>query len=212
MSERVIRGVLLLMAPSVHYGLVAFGLGIVLELVARNLSRQRTTMKIVGTVGLTVMVPALCLVFYPTSNNGLRVERFIPFSDRARYRYRILDVNIFGDQLVTAGVAIVAVILGPEEADLETVFQAGNGRQIGGHQQRVRCRRGCSWRRCQRAVSAGAGASSRWRRSGSLPRPARRGSGSPHSRLPGTGTPPADTRPTRDKSSPRMCGGTATRL
>ena len=85
-------------------------LGIVLELMARNLSRQRTTMKIVGTVGLTVVVPALCLVFYPLSNNGLKVERFIPFSNRARYRYRILDVNIFGDQLLTAGIAIVAVV------------------------------------------------------------------------------------------------------
>ncbi|MDO8390360.1 MAG: ATP-binding cassette domain-containing protein [Actinomycetota bacterium] len=85
-------------------------LGFLLEMVARNLSRQRTTMKIVGTVGLTVMVPALCLVFYPESKVGLRVERFIPFSNRARYRYRIFDVNIFGDQLVTGGVAIVGVV------------------------------------------------------------------------------------------------------
>ncbi|HUF99471.1 MAG TPA: ATP-binding cassette domain-containing protein, partial [Ilumatobacter sp.] len=84
-------------------------LGIVMEFVARRLSQQRTNMKIVGTVGLVVMVPALCLLFYPASNNGLTVERFLPFSDRGRYKWRILDVNVFGDQLLTAGIAIVAV-------------------------------------------------------------------------------------------------------
>jgi len=83
--------------------------GIVMELVARQLSQQRTNMKIVGTVGLVVMVPALCLLFYPLSTNGLKVKRFLPFSNRARYKWRILDVNVFGDQLLTAGIAVVAV-------------------------------------------------------------------------------------------------------
>ena len=85
-------------------------LGLVMEFVARSLSRQRTNMKIVGTVGLMVMVPALCLLFYPASNNGLKVKRFLPFSNRARYKWRLLDVNIFGDQLLTAGIAVVAVV------------------------------------------------------------------------------------------------------
>ncbi len=84
-------------------------LGLVLELVARNLSRQRTSMKIVGTIGLTVLVPALCLLAYPASTNGLQVERFVPFSNRKRYKWNVFDVNIFGDQLVTAAIAIVAV-------------------------------------------------------------------------------------------------------
>jgi len=84
--------------------------GIVMELVARRLSQQRTNMKIVGTVGLVVLVPAVCLLFYPASSNGLKVQRFLPFSNRARYKWRLLDVNIFGDQLLTAGIAIVAVI------------------------------------------------------------------------------------------------------
>ena len=83
--------------------------GLVMELVARNLSRQRTTMKIVGTVALMVMVPAICLLFYPASNNGLRVDRFLPLGNRKQYKWRILDVNVFGDQLVTAVVAIAAV-------------------------------------------------------------------------------------------------------
>jgi len=84
--------------------------GIVMELVARGLARQRTSMKIVGTVGLMVMVPAICLLFYPASNNGLTVPRYLPFSDRGRYRWRVFDVNVFGDQLLTAGIAIVAVV------------------------------------------------------------------------------------------------------
>ncbi len=83
-------------------------MGLLMEAVARNLSRQRTSMKIVGTVGLTVLVPALCLLFYPTSTNGLEVERFAPFSNRKQYKWRVLDVNIFGDQIVTAAVAVVA--------------------------------------------------------------------------------------------------------
>ncbi len=84
-------------------------MGIVMEAVARNLARQRTSMKIVGTVGLTVMVPSLCVLFYPGSAVGIRVERFLPFSDRQRYRWQILDVNVFGDQLVTAAIALIGV-------------------------------------------------------------------------------------------------------
>jgi ABC-type branched-subunit amino acid transport system ATPase component/branched-subunit amino acid ABC-type transport system permease component len=84
--------------------------GLLMEFVARELSRQRTNMKIVGTVGLMVLVPALCLLFYPRSNEGLKVTRFLPLDDRKRYRWRVLDVNVFGDQLVTAGIAIVAVV------------------------------------------------------------------------------------------------------
>ena len=84
-------------------------LGLLMELVGRNLAGQRTTMKIVGTVALMVMVPAICLLFYPKSNNGLKVARFLPLGNRKRYKWRILDVNVFGDQLVTAVVALVAV-------------------------------------------------------------------------------------------------------
>ena len=84
-------------------------LGLVLEFIARNLSRQRTPMKIVGTVGFTVLIPALCVLFYSSSNNALKVKRFLPFSDRKQYRWRIFGANVFGDQLVTAGIAFVCV-------------------------------------------------------------------------------------------------------
>ncbi len=84
--------------------------GLMMEFVARGLARQRTNMKIVGTVGLMVMVPALCLLFYPASTNGLKVKRFIPFSNRARYRWHLLGVNVFGDQVLTAAIAVTAVV------------------------------------------------------------------------------------------------------
>ena len=85
-------------------------MGLVLEFVARTLSRQRTSMKIVGTVGLAVLVPALCVSLYDESRNGTRVDRFLPFSDRGRYKVRVFDANVFGDQILTAVIAVVCVV------------------------------------------------------------------------------------------------------
>ncbi len=84
-------------------------MGIVMEFVARGLARQRVAMRIVGTVGLIVLVPSLVLIAYPESGNGLRVERFLPFSDRQRYKIELFDVNVFGDQLLVAGISLVCV-------------------------------------------------------------------------------------------------------
>lgn len=85
--------------------------GLLMERVARTLSRQPTPMKILGTVGLTVAVPSLCLLFYPASNKGLFIDRVpgLPFSNRKEYKWRIFDINIFGDQIVIAVIAVVAV-------------------------------------------------------------------------------------------------------
>ena len=85
-------------------------MGLVMEVVARQLSVRSTAMKVVGTVGLIVLVPAVTLIFYPQAYTGLRVQRFLPFSNRQRYRVRILDVNVFGDQLLVAGIVIFCVI------------------------------------------------------------------------------------------------------
>lgn len=84
-------------------------MGLAMEFVARSLSLQRTSWKIVGTVGLMVMVPAICLLIYPASNLGLAVDRYLPFSNRQRYRVSVLDVFVFGDQLLIAAIALVAV-------------------------------------------------------------------------------------------------------
>lgn len=85
--------------------------GVLMERVVRTLSRHRTPMKILGTVGLTVAVPSLCLLFYPGSKKGLFIERVpgLPFSNRLEYRWRLLNINIFGDQIVIAVLAILAV-------------------------------------------------------------------------------------------------------
>jgi ABC-type branched-subunit amino acid transport system ATPase component/branched-subunit amino acid ABC-type transport system permease component len=85
-------------------------MGLIMEVVARHLLRRPVTFKIAGTVGLMVLVPALCLLFYTESQNGLRVERFLPFSDRSRYRVKIFDVYVFGDQILTTAIVIVAVV------------------------------------------------------------------------------------------------------
>jgi ABC-type branched-subunit amino acid transport system ATPase component/branched-subunit amino acid ABC-type transport system permease component len=85
-------------------------MGLMMEFVARHLLSRSVTYKIAGTVGLMVLVPALVLLFYPESQNGLRVARFLPFSDHARYRVRVFDVNVFGDQILTAAIVVVAVI------------------------------------------------------------------------------------------------------
>lgn len=84
-------------------------LGLLLERVARDLARQRTPMKVVGTVGFTVLVPALCVVFYPLSQGALRVDRFMPFADRREYRYRIFGLNVFGDQFLIVAISVVLV-------------------------------------------------------------------------------------------------------
>jgi ABC-type branched-subunit amino acid transport system ATPase component/branched-subunit amino acid ABC-type transport system permease component len=83
--------------------------GLMMEFIARRLSRQRTEWKIVGTVGIMVLIPALCLVLYPESTNGLQVERFLPFNDRQKYKVTILDVNVFGDQILVAAIAVLSV-------------------------------------------------------------------------------------------------------
>lgn len=84
-------------------------MGLVLEAIARNLSRQRTSMKIVGTVGFAVMIPALCVSLFEESRIGARVDRFLPFSDRSRYQVRVFGANVFGDQILTAIIAVVCV-------------------------------------------------------------------------------------------------------
>ena len=84
--------------------------GLIMEFVARHLSRQPTAYKVVGTVGLMVLVPAICLIMYPKSNVGLKVNRYLPFSNRRRYKVTLLKVNVFGDQILVAGIAVACVI------------------------------------------------------------------------------------------------------
>jgi branched-subunit amino acid ABC-type transport system permease component len=99
------------LAALIAFVIAGPGLGFVMELLARSISRQRTALKVVGTIGLSVLVPAICLIFYPRANDTLQVKRFLPFSNHAHYKWRIFNVNVFGDQLITAIVAVVATAL-----------------------------------------------------------------------------------------------------
>src|SRR5215212_3762806 len=84
-------------------------MGLLMELVARHLTLRSTAWKVVGTVGLMVLIPSIALIAYPASNTGLPVERFLPFSDRKKYKVQIFDVFVFGDQIVVASIAVVCV-------------------------------------------------------------------------------------------------------
>lgn len=85
-------------------------MGFAMEFVARHLARQSTTYKIAATIGLLVIFPPLCILFYPQSQTtGLLVQPFLPFSDRARYHVKVLGVTVFGDQILTAVIVLVAV-------------------------------------------------------------------------------------------------------
>jgi ABC-type branched-subunit amino acid transport system ATPase component/branched-subunit amino acid ABC-type transport system permease component len=83
--------------------------GLLMELLARRLAQQSAQFRIAGTVGLMVLVPALCLMIYPESRDRLPVVPFLPFSDRRVDRVELFGVYVFGDQIVTAAVSLAAV-------------------------------------------------------------------------------------------------------
>jgi ABC-type branched-subunit amino acid transport system ATPase component/branched-subunit amino acid ABC-type transport system permease component len=115
-------GALLFYALSVSHGLdwkVGFLIavfvlgpimGLVMELVARHLTMRGTAWKVVGTVGLMVLIPSITLIAYPASNTGLSVDRFLPFSDRKKYKINVFDVFVFGDQIFVAAIAVLCVV------------------------------------------------------------------------------------------------------
>jgi ABC-type branched-subunit amino acid transport system ATPase component/branched-subunit amino acid ABC-type transport system permease component len=84
-------------------------MGLVMEYMARYLSLRSTSLKVAGTAGLIVLVPSLCLIFYPNSIEGLLVQPYLPFANRNRYRLRLFDVNVFGDQLLTVAIVVLVV-------------------------------------------------------------------------------------------------------
>jgi len=83
-------------------------LGIVMELVARQLSRQRTSMKIVGTVGLVVLMAGVGSLWYPKSADAaLQIQKnYLPGSGSTT---RILKVNVSHDKVLIFAIAVLAV-------------------------------------------------------------------------------------------------------
>ncbi len=81
-------------------------LGLVMAPIARRLSQQRTAAKIVGTVGLILLVQGLATVKY--GSDTIRVPQFLP---RRLEHFRIAGVNVSYPQLWVTLVGVLAAIL-----------------------------------------------------------------------------------------------------
>ena len=79
-------------------------MGLVMELIARHLAPQRTAWKIVGTVGLILVVQGLGTIKYGT--DPISVPQYLP---KGTETFRVLDVNIGYDQLIITIISLVAV-------------------------------------------------------------------------------------------------------
>jgi ABC-type branched-subunit amino acid transport system ATPase component/branched-subunit amino acid ABC-type transport system permease component len=79
--------------------------GLAMELLARRLSHQRSEWKIVGTVGLVLLVQGLGYLWY--GSDTIPVQQFLPGSTTF---YRVLGVNISGSQVVTIAIALLIII------------------------------------------------------------------------------------------------------
>jgi ABC-type branched-subunit amino acid transport system ATPase component/branched-subunit amino acid ABC-type transport system permease component len=89
-------------------GVFVFGpvAGIVLESFAKHLAEQRPAMKIVGTVGVILLVQGLATVKFGT--DPLRQPQYFPHGTEL---FRISGVNVSYGQLIVVLVSLVAVVL-----------------------------------------------------------------------------------------------------
>src|SRR5207248_6376759 len=79
--------------------------GLAMELIARRLSRQRTAWKIVGTVGIILLVQGLATIKY--GSDTVRVKQYLP---KGTEHFRVGGVNVLYSQLVLVVVGVVAVV------------------------------------------------------------------------------------------------------
>jgi ABC-type branched-subunit amino acid transport system ATPase component/branched-subunit amino acid ABC-type transport system permease component len=79
----------------------AFGLA--LEAMARHLAAQRTTMKVVGTIGIILIVQGLATIKY--GPDALRVKQYLPHGKES---FRFGGVNVTYDQVIITVVALLA--------------------------------------------------------------------------------------------------------
>jgi ABC-type branched-subunit amino acid transport system ATPase component/branched-subunit amino acid ABC-type transport system permease component len=81
-------------------------MGVGMERIARRLSMQSTASKIVGTVGLILVVQGLASVKY--GGDTIRVKQYLP---RAFESFKVFDVNVLYPQLWVTLAGIVVVLL-----------------------------------------------------------------------------------------------------
>ena len=79
-------------------------MGLAMERIATSLRPQPTALKIVGTVGLVLLVQGLAAIKY--GPNTIRVEQFLP---GARDSFTVADVVVTYDKVIIAAVAVIAV-------------------------------------------------------------------------------------------------------
>jgi ABC-type branched-subunit amino acid transport system ATPase component/branched-subunit amino acid ABC-type transport system permease component len=79
-------------------------MGAVMEVIARQLSVQSTSMKIVGTVGLIVLVEGLVTIKF--GPDAINVRQFIP---KGQQTFTILGTHVSYAQLTIAVIAVLAV-------------------------------------------------------------------------------------------------------
>lgn len=77
-------------------------LGLLMERIARQLSHRQTAWKIVGTVGLILIVQGIGTIKY--GPDRIVVQQFLP---KGRETFRLLDVNIQYGQVEVAAIAVV---------------------------------------------------------------------------------------------------------
>ena len=85
-------------------GLFGALIGLVLERVARGLSRVPVSYQIVGTIGLLLLIRAACIVRY-----GAEYRLFDPFLSQQR-AFTIAGVGVTRDSVITFGVVTVAAV------------------------------------------------------------------------------------------------------
>jgi ABC-type branched-subunit amino acid transport system ATPase component/branched-subunit amino acid ABC-type transport system permease component len=78
--------------------------GLVMARIAARLTPQPTALKIVGTVGIVLLVQALATIQYGSTT--IRVDQFLP---RGTDSFRVFDVVVTYDKVIVAAVALVAV-------------------------------------------------------------------------------------------------------
>ena len=87
-------------------------IGLLMARIAARLTPQRTALKIVGTVGLVLVVQALATIKYGSAT--IRVDQFLPGGTDS---FRLFGVVVTYDKVIVAAVALVAV------AALYTLFR-----------------------------------------------------------------------------------------
>jgi branched-subunit amino acid ABC-type transport system permease component len=80
-------------------------MGLLFERFAARLAMQRTAFKIVGTVGVVLVVQALATIKYGSTSK--RLPQFLP---HGRESFKLFDVFVTYDQVIVTAVALIAVV------------------------------------------------------------------------------------------------------